>query len=70
MPSWRIKNYSPDEYIHTTENTDEDVYLKRHSKMEIEERRRKRFFFQSILINIFYVQICNSLILLRRHLKY
>ncbi|XP_077302003.1 uncharacterized protein LOC143922573 [Arctopsyche grandis] len=48
VPSWRIKVYTPDEYIHTTENVDEESYLKRHLKMETEEKRRKRWDFQMI----------------------
>lgn len=48
VPSWRVKVYTPDEYIHTTENTDEEIYLKRHLKMEMEEKRRKRYCYRYV----------------------
>lgn len=48
-PTWRIKSTNP-AYTDTegTENTDDTTYLKRHEKLEKEEKQRKRWDLQRI----------------------
>lgn len=42
VPRWRVKVYTSCYTMEGTENLDDDVYNKRHSRLENDERRRKR----------------------------
>lgn len=42
VPHWRIKPYTSCYTMEGTENLDDDVYNRRHSRLEYDERRRKR----------------------------
>lgn len=42
VPRWRIKSYTSCYTMEGTENLDDDVYNRRHSRLEYDERRRKR----------------------------
>lgn len=42
VPSWRIINILPSTSSDGSEALDDDVFLKRHNKLELDERRRKR----------------------------
>jgi male-specific lethal 1 len=42
VPRWRIKVYASCYAMEGTENLDDEVYNKRHSRLENDERRRKR----------------------------
>jgi hypothetical protein len=47
VPSWRIKTFEPSrEFIQ--ENIDDEAYNKRHMKLEIDERRRKKWDMQRL----------------------
>lgn len=48
VPSWREKHFTPLYTIEGTENVEADVFLKRHQKLECDERRRKRWDIQRI----------------------
>ncbi|XP_019868045.2 uncharacterized protein LOC109596889 isoform X2 [Aethina tumida] len=48
VPRWRIKHYVSCYTMEGTENLDDEVYNKRHSRLEIDERRRKRWDVQRI----------------------
>ncbi|KAL1514259.1 hypothetical protein ABEB36_003545 [Hypothenemus hampei] len=48
VPSWRIKVYTSCYTMEGTENLDDEVYNKRHMRLEIDERRRKRWDVQRI----------------------
>ena len=43
VPQWRIKTYTNQWGLEGTENMEDEIYLKRHGKPEIEEKRRKRW---------------------------
>lgn len=43
MPRWRVKVYASCYTMEGTENLDDEVYNKRHNRLETDERRRKRF---------------------------
>lgn len=53
VPSWRIKVYTSCYTMEGTENLDDEIYNKRHTKLETDEKRRKRWDVQRIryLIN-------------------
>ncbi|KAK3108461.1 hypothetical protein FSP39_008351 [Pinctada imbricata] len=42
-PSWKPKKYPSLWVMEGTENVEDEVYVKRHQKLEIEEKRRKRW---------------------------
>lgn len=42
-PQWRIKTYTNQWGLEGTENMEDEIYVKRHTKPEIEEKRRKRW---------------------------
>lgn len=42
-PQWRVKVFSSLYSMEGTENLDDEVFLKRHHRLEVDERRRKRF---------------------------
>lgn len=42
VPRWRVKVYTSCYTMEGTENLDDEVYNKRHSRLENDERRRKR----------------------------
>ncbi|GJQ70615.1 hypothetical protein Trydic_g23007 [Trypoxylus dichotomus] len=48
VPRWRIKSYTSCYTMEGTENLDDDVYNRRHSRLEYDERRRKRWDVQRI----------------------
>ncbi|XP_068903286.1 male-specific lethal 1 homolog [Tenebrio molitor] len=48
VPRWRIKVYASCYAMEGTENLDDEVYNKRHSRLENDERRRKRWDVQRI----------------------
>ncbi|KAL5006228.1 hypothetical protein ScPMuIL_015034 [Solemya velum] len=48
VPGWRIKTTTRYFNMEGTENLDDDLFLKRHQKPELEERRRKRWDLQSM----------------------
>ncbi|KAG1651334.1 Male-specific lethal 1-like 1 [Nymphon striatum] len=48
VPTWRLNPVSSCYSMEGTENLDDDVFLKRHSKFELDERRRKRWDIQRI----------------------
>lgn len=48
VPRWRVKHYTSCYTMEGTENLDDDVYNKRHMRLEIDERRRKRWDVQRI----------------------
>lgn len=43
VPQWRIKTYTNQWGLEGTENMEDEIYVKRHTKLEIEEKRRKRW---------------------------
>lgn len=43
VPRWRVKVYTSCYTMEGTENLDDDVFNKRHSRLENDERRRKRY---------------------------
>lgn len=45
VPRWRVKVYTSCYTMEGTENLDDDVYNKRHLRLENDERRRKRCVF-------------------------
>lgn len=48
VPSWRLKVYTSCYSMEGTENLDDEVFNKRHQRLEIDERRRKRWDVQRI----------------------
>lgn len=48
VPHWRVKVYADSYHLEGTENLDDEVFLKRHSRLENDERRRKRWDVQRI----------------------
>lgn len=48
VPSWRIKVYTSCYTMEGTENLDDEIFNKRHHKLENDERRRKRWDVQRI----------------------
>jgi male-specific lethal 1 len=48
VPSWRLHPLSSCYSLEGTENLDDDVFLRRHSKLESDERRRKRWDIQRL----------------------
>ncbi|XP_066248600.1 LOW QUALITY PROTEIN: male-specific lethal 1 homolog [Euwallacea similis] len=48
VPRWRVKHYTSCYTMEGTENLDDEVYNKRHLRLEIDERRRKRWDVQRI----------------------
>ncbi|XP_030750113.1 uncharacterized protein LOC115877900 [Sitophilus oryzae] len=48
VPRWRVKHYTSCYTMEGTENLDDEVYNKRHMRLEIDERRRKRWDVQRI----------------------
>lgn len=42
VPTWRIINFVPSKSSEESEALDDEVFLKRHNKLELDERRRKR----------------------------
>lgn len=44
VPRWRTKVYTSCYTMEGTENLDDEVYNKRHSRLENDERRRKRYY--------------------------
>ncbi|XP_060517330.1 uncharacterized protein LOC132696492 [Cylas formicarius] len=48
VPRWRVKLYTSCYTMEGTENLDDEVYNKRHLRLEIDERRRKRWDVQRI----------------------
>lgn len=44
VPSWRVKVFTSCYTMEGTENLSDDVFDRRHSRLEIDERRRKRYF--------------------------
>lgn len=48
VPRWRVKVYASCYTMEGTENLDDEVYNKRHSRLETDERRRKRWDVQRI----------------------
>ena len=48
VPNWRIKVYSSCYTMEGTENLDDEIFNKRHLKLENDERRRKRWDVQRI----------------------
>lgn len=43
VPSWRVKVFTSCYTMEGTENLSDDVFDRRHSRLEIDERRRKRY---------------------------
>ncbi|KAL3283628.1 hypothetical protein HHI36_006767 [Cryptolaemus montrouzieri] len=48
VPRWRVKVYASCYSMEGTENLDDEVFLRRHNRLEIDERRRKRWDVQRI----------------------
>uniref|UniRef100_A0A1B6LFQ2 PEHE domain-containing protein n=1 Tax=Graphocephala atropunctata TaxID=36148 RepID=A0A1B6LFQ2_9HEMI len=48
VPSWRVKVFTSCYTMEGTENLSDDVFDRRHSRLEIDERRRKRWDVQRI----------------------
>ncbi|CAH1130869.1 unnamed protein product [Ceutorhynchus assimilis] len=48
VPRWRLKHYTSCYTMEGTENLDDEVFNKRHIRLEIDERRRKRWDVQRI----------------------
>ncbi|KAL1116875.1 hypothetical protein AAG570_005344 [Ranatra chinensis] len=48
VPKWRIKVYTSSYTMEGTENLSEDVFERRHSRLSIDEKRRKRWDVQRI----------------------
>ncbi|KAK3608022.1 hypothetical protein CHS0354_009967 [Potamilus streckersoni] len=48
VPSWRIQTFTNLYVLEGTENLEDDIFVKRHQKPEIEEKRRKRWDMQRI----------------------
>ncbi|XP_071447538.1 uncharacterized protein msl-1 isoform X2 [Hetaerina americana] len=48
VPSWRVRAYTSCYSMEGTENLGDDVFNKRHMRLEIDERRRKRWDIQRI----------------------
>ncbi|XP_046422705.1 male-specific lethal 1 homolog [Neodiprion fabricii] len=48
VPNWRVKVYTSCYTMEGTENLDDEIFNKRHLKLENDERRRKRWDFQRI----------------------
>ncbi|GAB6025156.1 male-specific lethal 1 [Chamberlinius hualienensis] len=48
VPGWRVKVVTSCYQMEKTENLDDDIFLKRHQKLEIEEKRRKRWDIQRV----------------------
>ncbi|KAK6639958.1 hypothetical protein RUM43_008235 [Polyplax serrata] len=48
VPTWREKPIAPSYVMEGTENLGDDVFSKRHQRLEIDERRRKRWDIQRI----------------------
>ncbi|XP_044751482.1 uncharacterized protein LOC123311518 isoform X2 [Coccinella septempunctata] len=48
VPRWRVKVYASCYTMEGTENLDDEVFLRRHNRLEIDERRRKRWDVQRI----------------------
>lgn len=61
VPNWRVKIYTSCYTMEGTENLDDEIFNKRHLKLENDERRRKRwdvqrirFVIQDILLYAYY----------------
>ncbi|XP_048755998.1 male-specific lethal 1-like 1 [Ostrea edulis] len=48
LPSWRPRKYPSLWVLEGTENLEDEVFVKRHQKLEVEEKRRKRWDLQRI----------------------
>lgn len=48
VPNWRLKVYTSCYTMEGTENLDDEIFNKRHQKLENDERRRKRWDVQRI----------------------
>ncbi|KAK9879609.1 hypothetical protein WA026_006673 [Henosepilachna vigintioctopunctata] len=48
VPRWRVKVYASCYSMEGTENLDDEVFLRRHNRLEIDERRRKKWDVQRI----------------------
>lgn len=48
VPNWRVKVYTSCYTMEGTENLDDEIFNKRHLKLENDERRRKRWDVQRI----------------------
>ncbi|XP_061186177.1 male-specific lethal 1 homolog [Saccostrea echinata] len=48
LPSWRPRKYPSLWVLEGTENLEDEVFVKRHQKLEVEEKRRKRWDMQRI----------------------
>lgn len=48
VPTWRIRQFSSCYQLEGTENLDNEIFLKRHQKLEIDEKRRKRWDIQRL----------------------
>ncbi|KAF4531997.1 hypothetical protein B566_EDAN006542 [Ephemera danica] len=48
VPSWRIRPYTSCYSMEGTENLEDEVFLKRHTRLELDERRRKRWDIQRL----------------------
>ncbi|XP_075212077.1 male-specific lethal 1 isoform X2 [Lycorma delicatula] len=48
VPSWRTKHFTSCYTMEGTENLSEDVFERRHARLEVDERRRKRWDVQRI----------------------
>ncbi|CAB3387750.1 Hypothetical predicted protein [Cloeon dipterum] len=48
VPTWRIKHYTSCYSMEGTENLDDEVFLKRHQRLELDEKRRKRWDIQRL----------------------
>ena len=55
VPNWRVKVYTSCYTMEGTENLDDEIFNKRHLKLENDERRRKRWDVQRIRYVFFYV---------------
>ena len=52
VPSWRLKIYTSCYTMEGTENLDDEVFNKRHQRLEIDERRRKRYILLIVILQI------------------
>lgn len=62
VPNWRVKVYTSCYTMEGTENLDDEIFNKRHLKLENDERRRKRWDVQRIryllsLCRFFYIHL-------------
>ncbi|XP_011425700.3 male-specific lethal 1 homolog [Magallana gigas] len=48
LPSWRPRKYPSLWVLEGTENLEDEVFVKRHQKLEVEEKRRKRWDLQRL----------------------